>query len=87
MRKLQRNIAMIDIPLETYDYAINGKPAPKWVMGPQVVKTDKANGIVNDTNETMHNPAYPLDLFQRVLTVSLEAMRIVRALPKLELPE
>ena len=55
----------------------------------QVVKTDKASGIVNDANdyanETMNNPAYPLELFQRVITVSLETMRIVRALPKLDL--
>ena len=57
----------------------------------QVVKTDKASGIINDANdyanETMNNPAYPLELFQRVITVSLETMKIVRALPKLDLPE
>ncbi|WP_417248708.1 DEAD/DEAH box helicase [Celeribacter sp.] len=85
------NITMTDIPLEAYDYVVNGKPALEWVMERQVVKTDKASGIVNDANdyanETMNNPAYPLELFQRVITVSLETMKIVRALPKLDLPE
>ena len=55
----------------------------------QSVKTDKASGIVNDANdwaiETMNNPRYPMELFLRVITVSLETMRIVRALPKLEI--
>jgi len=84
------NITMTDIPLEAYDYVVNGKPALEWVMERQVVKTDKASGIVNDANdyanETMNNPAYPLELFQRVVTVSLETMKIVNGLPNLEIP-
>ena len=67
---------------------VNGKPALEWVMERQVVKTDKDSGIENDANryaiETMNNPAYPLELFQRVITVSLRTMEIVRGLPKLE---
>ena len=82
------NITMQDIPLEAYDYVVNGKPALEWVMERQVVKTDKDSGIVNDANryaiETVGNPAYPLELFQRVITVSLETMKIVRSLPKLD---
>ncbi|WP_152522533.1 type ISP restriction/modification enzyme [Sphingobium ummariense] len=83
------NITMTNIPLEAYEYVVNGKSALDWVMERQCVKTDKASGIVNDANdyanETMHNPAYPLELFQRVITVSLETMKIVRSLPKLEI--
>ncbi|WP_246257618.1 type ISP restriction/modification enzyme [Bartonella gabonensis] len=85
------NITMIDIPLEAYNYIVNGKPALEWVMGRQCVKTDKKSGIVNDANryavETVGNPAYPLELFQRVITVSLETMKIVKSLPKLEIKE
>ena len=83
------NITMTDIPLAAYDYVVNGKSALDWVMERQRVKTDKKSGIVNDANdyanETMHNPAYPLELFQRVITVSLETMQIVQNLPKLEI--
>ena len=83
------NITMQGIPLEAYDYVVNGKSALEWVMERQVVKTDKKSGITNDANryaiETMGNPAYPLELFQRVITVSLETMKIVRSLPKLEI--
>ena len=56
-------------------------------MERQSVTTDKDSGIVNDANlwatETMDNPRYPLELFQRVITVSLETMKIVKALPPL----
>jgi predicted helicase len=83
------NITMTGIPLEAYDYVVNGKPALEWVMERQCVKTDKASGIVNDANryatETVGDPAYPLLLFQRVITVSLETMKIVRSLPALDI--
>jgi predicted helicase len=80
-------ITLTGIPLEAYDYIVNGKPALDWVVERQCVKTDKASGIINDANnwamETMHNPRYPLELFQRVIKVSLETMKIVRNLPGL----
>ena len=82
-------ITMSGIPLEAYDYVVNGKPALEWVMGRQAVTTHKDSGIVNDANlwatETVGDAAYPLKLFQRVITVSLETMKIVRALPKLNI--
>lgn len=84
-----KNITMTAIPLRAYDYIVNGKPALEWVMERQCVKTDKASGIVNDANdyanETMGNPAYPLELFQRLITVSLETLDIVAALPQLDI--
>jgi predicted helicase len=82
-------ITMTEIPLEAYDYVVNGKPALEWVMERQAVTTHKESGIVNDANDwaidTMHNARYPLELFQRVITVSLETMKIVRTLPKLDI--
>ena len=83
------HITIKNIPLEAYEYVVNGKPALEWVMERQCVKVDKDSGIVNDANdyaiETMNNPAYPLELFQRVITVSLETMKIVKSLPPLDL--
>ena len=82
-------ITMTDIPLEAYDYVVNGKPALEWVMERQAITTHKDSGITNDANDwandTMQNPRYPMELFQRVITVSLETMKIVNALPKLDI--
>lgn len=68
---------------------VNGKAAIDWVMERQCVITDKDSGIVNDANdwavETMGNPRYPLEQLLRVITVSVETMKIVKALPSLDL--
>ena len=82
-------ITLKGIPEVAWDYVVNGKAALDWVMERQAVRTDKASGIVNDANdwatETMGNPKYPLELFQRVVTVSLETQKIVKGLPKLDI--
>ena len=81
------NITIKGIPLAAYDYIVNGKSAIEWVMERQAVTTHKDSGITNDANdwatETMGNARYPLELLQRVITVSIETMKIVRALPTL----
>ncbi|MEA1607646.1 type ISP restriction/modification enzyme [Pseudomonas sp. T5W1] len=82
-------ITLKGIPDAAWDYVVNGKAALDWVMERQAVRTDKASGIVNDANdwacETMGNPKYPLELFQRVVTVSLETQKIVNSLPPLDI--
>ncbi|HDS1124381.1 TPA: DEAD/DEAH box helicase [Stenotrophomonas maltophilia] len=82
-------ITMSGIPEAAWDYVVNGKAALDWVMERQAVRVDKASGIVNDANdwatETVGNPRYPLELFQCVVTVSLETQKIVNALPALDI--
>ncbi len=82
-------ITLSGIPEAAWDYVVNGKAALDWVMERQAVRVDKASGIVNDANdwatETMGNAKYPLELFQRVVTVSLETQKIVNALPALDI--
>jgi SOS-response transcriptional repressor LexA len=84
-------ITIRNIPLEAYDYVINGKSAIAWVMERQSVTMDKPSGIVKDANdyaiETMNDPRYPLSLLLRVITVSLETMKIINSLPALDILE
>ena len=52
------------------------------------VSTDKDSGIVNDFNDyakEMGDEKYIFKLILRVITVSLETMKIVKALPKLNI--
>ncbi|WP_349626811.1 type ISP restriction/modification enzyme [Escherichia coli] len=85
----KNKIRIKNIPSEAYDYVVNGKPALEWVMERQGVLTHKDSGIVNDANdwamEAMGNAKYPLELFLRVITVSLETQKIVKGLPKLDI--
>ena len=84
-------ITVRDVPLEAYDYVVNGKPAIEWVMERQAVTVDKDSGIVKDANdwatETVGDARCPLSLLLRVITVSLETMKIVRSLPTLDIRE
>ena len=84
-----QRITLKGIPEAAWDYVVNGKAALEWVMERQAVRTDKASGIVNDANdwavETMGNPKYPLELFQRVVTVSQRTQDIVNGLPALDI--
>ena len=84
-------ITVRDIPLEAYDYVVNAKSAIEWVIERQQMTTDADSGIVKDPNdwatEAVGDPRYPLSLLLRVITVSLETMKIVRALPALDILE
>ena len=84
-------ITVRGIPLEAYDYVVNGKSAIDWVMERQAVSVDKASGIAKDPNlwakETVGDARYPLSLLLRVITVSLETQRLVASLPSLEILE
>jgi predicted helicase len=84
-------ITVTGIPLEAYEYVVNGKPALDWVVERQCVKADGDSGIVNDANDwaddTLNDPKYPLELFLRIVTVSLATMKIVRGLPDLVLAD
>lgn len=78
------HIALINIPLEVYSYVVNGKPALEWIMERYAVTADKASGLCNDPNEWLDNPCYIVDLVKRIVTVSLETMKIANSLPALD---
>lgn len=82
------DITLWNIPLEAYEYVVNGKSAIEWIMERYQVTTHKESGIVNDPNlwcDEHDNPRYILDLIKRIVTLSLETRRIVKALPDLKL--
>ena len=80
------HLTLTGIPLEAYNYVVNGKPAIEWIMERYQVTRDKDSGIANDPNDWAkehHQPRYIPDLLKRLITVSLETMKIVNALPAL----
>ena len=66
------------------EYVVNGKSAIEWIMERYQVTVDKASGIKNDPNEWSEDPRYIVDLLKRIVRVSLESVRIVKALPALK---
>lgn len=78
------NVILRDIPLEAYEYVVNGKSAIEWIMERYAVTVDKASGIKNDPNAWSDDPRYILDLVKRIVRVSVESVRIIDGLPPLK---
>ena len=77
------HLTLRDIPLEAYDYVVNGKSAIEWIMERYAVTVDKDSGIRNDANDWSEDPRYIVDLVKRVVRVSVETVGIVNDLPLL----
>ena len=80
------SITITGIPLEAQEYVVNRKSALDWVVERCGISVDKDSRIANDYNafaQDMGDEDYILNLILRVITVSLETMQIVKALPPL----
>ena len=78
--KIQYNshITLTGIPLEAYEYVVNGKPAIEWIMERYQFAKDKDSQIINNPNEWAaehDDPQYILNLLKRIITVSLDTMK------------
>ena len=77
-----------DIPLEAQEYVVNKKSALDWVVERCGVSIDKDSQIKNDFNDyakAVGDEKYIFNLILRIITVSLETNKIVKALPKLQI--
>ena len=77
------------IPEEAQRYVVGPRSALDWLIDRYRVRTDKPSGIVNDPNDwglelDPPQPDYIPTLIKRIVTVSLETMRLVDSLPPLE---
>lgn len=83
-------ITLSGIPEEAYGYMLGSRSAVEWIIDRYYVKTDKKSAIVNDPNDwsrEVGDPRYIIDLLARIVTVSIETMKIVDALPPLDIIE
>jgi predicted helicase len=79
------SITISSIPLEAYEYVVNGKSAIEWIMERYQITTHKESQITNDPNDwadEVGNPRYILDLLLSIITVSMQTREIVGKLPK-----
>ena len=79
-------ITLAGIPSEAHEYRLGSRSALDWLVDRYQVRTDSKSGITNNPNDwaTEHDdPRYILDLVKRVTTVSVETVKIVKALPEL----
>jgi predicted helicase len=75
-------LTLAGIPQEVFEYRLGNRSALDWIVDQYQVSTDKRSGIVNDPNRA-DDPEYIVRLIGQVVTVSLETVKIVKALPPL----
>ncbi|MFI7299295.1 DEAD/DEAH box helicase [Streptomyces sp. NPDC050121] len=80
-------VTLTNIPEEAYRYQLGARSAIEWIIDRYQIKVDKASEIVNDPNDWSDDPRYIIDLLKRIVTVSLETMKIVDTLPALDILE
>ncbi|QLH53064.1 MAG: Helicase domain protein [Candidatus Kapaibacterium sp.] len=72
-------LTLAGVPLEVYNYRLGNRSALEWVVDQYRVKVDPRSGIVNDPNRA-DDPTYIIRLIKKIVTVSLETIKIVESL-------
>ena len=75
------------IPAGAFRYRLGTRSALEWVVDQYRVKIDKRSGIVSDPNAWSDDQQYIVNLVGRVITVSVETVKIVDGLAGLKLLE
>lgn len=81
------DIELLNIPIEAYNYQVNGKSAIGWIIDQYQINTDNKTGIVNDPNEFSDDPKYILNLLLSIITVSMRTLELIDELPEFEVIE
>ena len=81
-------IKISEIPDEVKDYIISGKSALDWILDMyQFYEDTKDSKLINDPNDLIienNDPDYIIKLIQRIVTISVDSMKIKNSLPKID---
>ena len=78
-------LTLTGIPSSVDHYMLGNRSALNWIIDQYQVSIDKRSGIVNDPNEyckEINHPRYIVELIQSIITLSMNTIEIVNALPK-----
>jgi predicted helicase len=80
-----QRVTLKGIPLQAYEYVVNGRSPIEWVMERYQLSQDKTSGVVNNPNDWLTEQGdarYIIDLIKRLVRVSLDTLEIVQSLPE-----
>ena len=84
---VNETLTLEGIPPECFAYRLGNRSALEWVIDQYQVSEDKRSGITSDPNRA-DDPQYIVRLVGQVVTVSVETVKLVRALAsEVVLPE
>ncbi|OUL05403.1 DEAD/DEAH box helicase [Bacillus spizizenii] len=80
---LNSHITIKNVPKEVFDYVINGKTAIGWVADQYQEKVLPNSQIKQDPND-YHQEGYVFELILKLITVSVETIKIIDSMPSIE---
>ena len=81
--KYNDTLTLTGIPPEAFDYRLGSRSALEWIIDQYRVVTERNSDIVRAPNEYSDDSRYIINLLEKVITVSVETVRIVNELAKL----
>jgi predicted helicase len=79
-------LTLAGVPEEAFAYRLGNRSALEWVLDQYQVRTDGRSGITNDPNRP-DDERYIVRLLGQIITVSVETVKVVAALPEFSLPQ
>jgi predicted helicase len=76
-------LTLAGIPPQVFDYKLGNRSALEWVIDQYRVTRDEKGNIASDPNR-LDDEQYIVRLIGQVITVSLETLNLVKALPPIE---
>jgi predicted helicase len=73
---VNESLTLSGIPPESFQYRLGNRSALDWIIDQYQVKTDQRSGIVSDPNN-LDDPEYIVRLVGKVITVSVETVKLV----------
>ena len=80
---VNESLAIEGIPPQVFDYRLGNRSALEWIIDQYQTKTDSRSGLKSDPNRE-DDEEYIVRLAQRVMTVSLDTMKLIGALPNMD---
>ena len=74
------------VPDEVLSYRLGDKSALEWIIDQYCIEPNESGDLVDDPNR-IDDPKYILRLIGKVITVSIETMKVVKNLPALEITD
>jgi len=81
---VNRCLTLKGLPASAFEYQLGNRSALEWVLDQYQITTDKRSGITNDPNRA-DEPQYIVRLIGKVLTVSVETVKLVERLREVSL--
>jgi len=78
---VNESLTFSSIPQESFQYRLGNRSALEWVIDQYQVSEDKRSGIVSDPNN-LDDEEYIVRLVGRVITVSIETVKLINELAK-----